>query len=1208
MKVKNVAWGEDLRNVMDEVTADSLNEESADRVLGQAEEGTLEFSVNEIILSVTKGQTVEGSFRIYTSNGLPVEGYVYSSALQMKCPVEAFMGISEEIPYLFDSVGMEEGEIREGFFAIVSNYGEYEIPYRVMVDAGEILSGLGPIKNMFHFANLAKTNWEEALKLFYSKEFERLFKQGTDKQYYSAYKGLSAMRGNEQNMEEFLLEINKKQQVMYEIEQTQIRLEEPVGVAEYSLIVERNGWGYTFLQIEAEGEFLQTEREWISDDEFLGNSYRLVYYVDSEKLHAGNNYGSIRLFNTYVDMTIAVTVVCSGAKRKAFGITREKKKIVLELMEAYCNYRGKRISTRIWMGETQKLVERLAALDAKDVQTRLFQAQLFLTQERYKEAKWQLDKIKNEVDLEQCKPEIGCYYLYLTTLLSEDDEYVDAVAMRVTRTCQTNPGNWRIAWLMLHLSEEYAKSFSKRWLILEEQFRRNCTSPVLYVEAWHLLELNPTLLMKLGAFEMQVLTFAAKRELLSQDIVVQIRFQIQKLKEYSKQAFYILKECYEKYPDAETLQEICTLLIKGNRTDKDCFEWYSMGVEQELRITKLYEYYMMSLPEDYDGEIPKMVLLYFAYQSDLDYRKNAFLYAYVYKNREEQPEHYIKFCTKIESFVLTQLKRGRICKELAYLYQHILNPRLLNEERAKELLPLIFTHRIRTEHKGICQVIVRYVSDRTEYRYPMSDGEAYVPLYGEDYKILLEDGEGGRYTVSVPYRTERFMDEGKWLPAVMALVPEHEGLDLYLCESSRFYMEISAENVHRFRHMADSQHMETAQRNEICLKLLHFYYEQDYMQELDEYLSSLTPEGKRECERSEILRVMVARGMYDKAFEWMKQFGIGEVDNKTLVRLCSRLIARDGLLENTQLTRIIYDIFCKGKYDGNLLAYLVCFYKGTTGQLCRIWKAAEAFEVDTYDMCERILRQLLFTGISTEEQVDVFRRYIAGGAKTEVESAFLSRCANEYFIKEQSVDGFVFLDMIRVYDRGEPLKKICKLAFLKYYAGHKEEITPRILAVIREFLKELVKEGVCFSFYRDYAKELPELSRYEDKTIVEYRTGPGSRVFIHYKIVKEQSEQNEYVQEEMQEVYSGVYTKAVVLFFGETLQYFVREVTGKTEVVTEPQIINGQGEVSGDGNSLFALINEVARGQALKEYHRVENKLSDYYVKEYVAARIFQLR
>ena len=65
-----------------------------------------------------------------------------------------------------------------------------------------IESSVGSIKNLFHFANLAKSNWAEAVNLFYSPEFESIF-SGSDAQYADDYYGLSACNGSEQNMEEF---------------------------------------------------------------------------------------------------------------------------------------------------------------------------------------------------------------------------------------------------------------------------------------------------------------------------------------------------------------------------------------------------------------------------------------------------------------------------------------------------------------------------------------------------------------------------------------------------------------------------------------------------------------------------------------------------------------------------------------------------------------------------------------------------------------------------------------------------------------------------------------------------------------------------------------------------------------------------------------------------------------------------------------------
>lgn len=67
---------------------------------------------------------------------------------------------------------------------------------------------------------------------------------------------------------------------------------------------------------------------------------------------------------------------------------------------------------------------------------------------------------------------------------------------------------------------------------------------------------------------------------------------------------------------------------------------------------------MMSLPADFDGELPRIVLLYFAYKSDLHYTVTAYLYAYVHKHRETLEDIYVNYVDAMEHFVLEQIKRA----------------------------------------------------------------------------------------------------------------------------------------------------------------------------------------------------------------------------------------------------------------------------------------------------------------------------------------------------------------------------------------------------------------------------------------------------------------------------------------------------------------------------------------------------------------------
>ena len=330
------------------------------------EKGSLEISCQRIQLEMEAGTVAEGSFRVYGPAGQVTEGQVISSDLRMECVTRTFSGSQDEIFYRFDAHGMEPGEEIKGAFNLISNQGEYYLPFAVSIAAQTISSSLGNVRNLFHFTNLAKSNWEEAVKLFYSREFAGAF-TGNDKQHYAAYLGLSAVRDNEHNVEEFLLEINKKRPIEYIPEETEIRIEDPTEEMRYTLVVNRNGWGYAHFGIRTEGEFLQVEEDEITESSFLGNSYRLYYYVNHEKLHAGNNYGCITLVLDHGDIRIPVTVIRRRVGRREQEWYREKKELTVDLMEYYQSFRFKKISARTWMTESNRLLNRLVAIDDKDI-------------------------------------------------------------------------------------------------------------------------------------------------------------------------------------------------------------------------------------------------------------------------------------------------------------------------------------------------------------------------------------------------------------------------------------------------------------------------------------------------------------------------------------------------------------------------------------------------------------------------------------------------------------------------------------------------------------------------------------------------------------------------------------------------------------------------------------------------------------------------
>lgn len=1170
------------------------------------DDGPLEFSCPRVTLSLQADTVCEGSFFVYGPEGAVTEGTVTSSDLRMSCVTKRFGGSEDEILYRFDAAGMEAGQEVSGSFFVTSNRGEYELLFQATVLSDEITSSLGEIRNLFHFTNLARSNWAEAVSLFYEPCFKKVF-TGHDRQYLAVYKGLSAVPGNEHNVEEFLQEIRKKKPVEFLPEEREIRLEEPAGDARYALVINRNGWGYTRLRFQTEGDFLRLEEESAEKESFADNVYRLYYGIDMEKLHSGMNLGAILLVRENGTVRIPVTVVQRMPGIRTFGMKREKKQLTVQLMEYYQAHRLKKIGTATWLAETGKLLTRMEQLDDKDIAVKLFRGQLLMSQERGNEAKWQIEKLRERViAIREEDPALWCYYLYLTTLISEEDSYVDEVAEIVSQIYARRRGDWRIAWLLLYLSEEYVESISRRWLLLEDLFIHHCTSPMIYIEAWNILCMNPAMLRKLDAFEEQILTYVVKNGVMQEEILLQAVYLAGQKRGYSEGLFRILKGCYALIPHKEVLYEICALLIKGNRCGETYFPWFSAGVEENLRITRLYEYYMMSLPKDFDGELPKIVLLYFAYKSDLHYEVTACLYAYVHRHREELADIYVNYITAIERFVLEQIGRGRINRDLAYLYDNFLSLSMIDEQTARSLVSLLFMREVRTEAENAKEVLLAYGCRSDIKRFPITDGRAFVPVYDNDCRVLLGDGEGNFFTAGMKYSSEALMKPGRLAVMIAPFVRKHLGYAVYECYAKQHTFTIQDDNVDLFALLSASERIEEEEKRKIRPIVVDFYYERDRMRELDEYLLALHPEDVSRRDRGKIVRFLVNRGMYEKAVEWVRRYGPYDMDAKTLLKLGSRLLDLTEAEDDPLLTGMLLYAVQKGKYDDNVLEYLVRWFSGNIVQMRDVWRLAEDFGVDTYRLCERMLVQMLYTGVRVEEWLDILRSYAKSGGSERVWAAFVSACCYDYVVKEENTDPYVFESVRQLCQEEAAFHPVCRIAYLRHYADRERDEDVQKLCGV--FLESLLAQGIVMPFYRKYFGCVPQLGAYLDKTMVEYRTTSGARVMIHYMIQEEGATGETYTHEEMRDMFGGICVSDFILFFGEQLKYYITEESEAGEQLVVSDVIQ-KGDTGEDiPEGRFGILNDIMIGKTLHDYDTVNDLLAAYFRQDHMVEQIFTVR
>ena len=389
--------------------------------------------------------------------------------------------------------------------------------------------------------------------------------------------------------------------------------------------------------------------------------------------------------------------------------------------------------------------------------------------------------------------------------------------------------------------------------------------------------------------------------------------------------------------------------------------------------------------------------------------------AYVYRHREELPDVYVNYTAAMERFVLEQIKRGRVNKDLAYLYRHIISLPMIDEESAQALAALLFVREIRVDSDKLREVILSYPYRTDQKSYPITGGRALVPVYDSNCKILLGDGEGNRYTVSMDYRVETLLSPVRLALMISPFVRNHLGYAIYMCYEYQTTFVIQEDNADLFALLAQSERIEEDTRRTIRRMLVDFYYEKDRMRELDDYLLSLHPEEVQPRDRKEIVRCMVNRGMYEEAYEWVCRYGPYSMDAKTLLKLCSRLLDFQEIEDDPLMKGVLFYVLQKGKYDDNVLHYLVRYFNGSIKEMRDVWKTAEAFGVDTYGLCERMIVQMLYTGAHVGEKIEIFRSYNRSGGNERLRAAFLSQCCYDYAIGEQITESYVFESVLQLY-------------------------------------------------------------------------------------------------------------------------------------------------------------------------------------------------
>ena len=1161
----------------------------------------LAFSEETIDLSVIEGRSEAGSFVIESTNQIKICGIVYSTNPRMECLNPHFEGEKVRIRYQFNSKGLTEGDACEGKFVIVCNQIEYSLSFCARITRLYAEASTGAVKSLDDFTRLAASNWDEAYHLFYNRNFLNTIPY--DNVYERlTYEGFACARPSGQNMEEFLIGVNKKKPVSISVDKSEeifMASKEPQSGC---FTITKDNWGYTEIRLRTDCEFIKLSKPVLTLDDFIGKTYLYEYIIDASAMHAGRNFGRIYIDGVYQSFTIDITagVRDDDGSISDIAVTKDIKECMVGIMELYTSFRLKRIVTGVWANETISILNHLHALMPDEHMYELMKAQAFIINRQRQEAKWILDDFKHSNP--DKKAPIWGYYLYLMTLLEREPSYIDNMTHEVELIFYENPDSVLLFWVLLFLRNQYFDDSAGKLKDIKYWVLRGCSSPYLYIEAYYLISQDPYLIKELSVFELRILSWAVKKKALTKELAGAIFEAVDLAGGFDNRVYELLTAAYEICPEAEYVGIICSYLIKGHKNDTCFHKWFELGIENKLRLTGLYESYLITMDDRQISPVPKIIQMYFSYDNKLPYRKLAVLYNNIIAAKETEPEVYHKYRKAMGRFAMDQAQLRHIDDNLAVLYEDMLELGFINEELSAAFSDIIYTHKLIVFDKRIVRAIIYQNEMKEPQIVPVTDQCAYFELFSNDYVILFEDSRGYRYVKSISYRLQRLMDAEKYLDRCISLSPDRPQYIVSHFKNVRDYSDFTKGDLKLFKPVFYSESFSDSYKAVMGYRILKYCQLHDYDDYVRPFLQSIDFDTLQKDARKYLIDMLVSNRLYEKAYDMAMEYGIDMLAAASKVVLCENALKVQHV-DDDFMVQLAISAFKTGKYSDLVLKYLCENYTGPTDELINLWHAADKFSISSMKLDERILEQGIYTQIEPEKISDIFLEYYKRAGNDKLILAYISLVAHGYLHSGTCKADFIFDIIEKRFIGNRTLNDACQLALLKHFA-EKTDITQAELEIEDTLLKYYIYNNMYFDFFARLDYRLLKKYFIYDKAFLQYESTPGTHVVLHYSRDEDGEEFN---SEDMVEMYDGIYVKTFVIFFGELIRYYITEEHDNSIEVKESNRLTCNNIPGDNDHSRYNLINEMIISDTLSDETTLKSNIDEYKRLDAATKQLFKL-
>lgn len=1145
----------------------------------------LHMSVTNLDIVVEEGRVYKDSFCIESENHVPFKGIVRSTNDKIGVETEEFSGTRVEIPFYFKGKLAGAGSEFEGDFLLITDGGEFNIPYRFSVVPKSAETSIGVITDMEEFTKLYLTSRQEAMELFFLPNFAEVFLKDLPEQK-AMYHSLMKSRSRSMILEEFLSAAGYKEPARLLVDKTQIVLD--AGKDKEVLTLKLEPEGYVEGWIVAKKGQVQLSRQKFTSNDFVNGCLE----VEIEKNHSylmGNDTIHIRTMRQQFTLSVEWwgTLPVFSREREDRNLIRKQQ---AELMHNYLYFRTGSIEFDDFAEESRLVLDNLFYA-TREVRWQLYQLQLLMMENFRQEAEERLKELEEKQKTEQFTPLEENYFLYLKAMFFRTPEAISTAVLSIREFYAIAEKKAEALWMLIYLDREYVYNKRLQYDTIKQLFQEGENSSLLYFEACEILNDNPNYMEELGAFEISIFRWGVRYGYISMALAYQFARLALRIKFYSSSIFHIAEKLYQVEPDDRFLQVICSLLIKGNRCGREYHEYFKSAVNANLKIIGLNEFFVRSMDFTQYEVIPHKVLIYFTYSNSLDSMEKAYFYSNVLENREVYDEVFGAYYAKMVPFVEEQLVKGKMNEHLAYLYHYFQKEILEKPDYTKAVCDILFYEKLTCKNRNMIGVYVSGPETGTETYYPFSGGVCYAEIPNNRTVLYFVDSKEQRYVIDVPCEREPFLSAGQfpkeWIQKNMA------NRRILLSLSDRIDDEIKAEDLPVLQKIAFDEEYQPWIKARAIEKLLDYYERHQNKEELARWLERIDYSNVSGSFRKRLMDYYMEVGMIENAYFGIELYGCGIMGAVKRLRLAVFGVRYgEGAKEDTTLY-LAYSAFMNKKYNRDTLRYLMEHFRGEMEDLLLIWERSRKFGLKTSGFEKKMLEQSMFTGNDADGLFPVFEIFYQENQGDPLVERYLSYVAEKErkgsLELPESIHVIIGQEILaeRITDRES---KIC---FLYYFAG-RDQWEEQSKDAAGKIIGEMLEDEEYLPVFHRYAQWVNLPTEYLERTFLTYHGTPGKTVILYYQV---EEEKGQIRKKYLQEILPGLYCGSMYFYQSDHVNYRLEE---EGELVEDETRLRFETFACEGENSRFFALNqfsaEEADGEEIQQY-LIRTFFTDQYMK-----------